>query len=53
MINDRYAPLALGVLRIMSGLLFLAHGTQTLPPSRAASGPDWGRPLWACLPMRG
>lgn len=26
--SDRYAPLALGVLRIMSGLLFLAHGTQ-------------------------
>lgn len=25
---DRNAPIALGVLRIMSGLLFLAHGTQ-------------------------
>ena len=27
---DRYAPMGLGLLRIMSGLLFLAHGTQKL-----------------------
>jgi putative oxidoreductase len=25
---SRYAPLMLGILRIVSGLLFLAHGTQ-------------------------
>lgn len=45
MANDRLsasAPLALGVLRIMSGLLFLAHGTQKLlsfpAGERAGSG---------------
>ncbi len=37
------APLALGALRIMSGLLFLAHGTQkflSFPPGQYA-GSGW------------
>jgi putative oxidoreductase len=39
---DRYRPQALGLLRIMTGLLFLAHGTQKLlsfpAGERAGSG---------------
>ncbi|MGE0154880.1 MAG: DoxX family protein [Reyranellaceae bacterium] len=42
------APVARGVLRIMSGLLFLAHGTQkflSFPPSdNAGSGWDFSGP---------
>jgi putative oxidoreductase len=42
------SPLALGVLRIMSGLLFLAHGTQkflSFPAGeRAGSGWDFSGP---------
>ena len=37
----RYEPIALGILRIMSGLLFLAHGTQkflSFPPGERAGG---------------
>jgi putative oxidoreductase len=40
---DRYAPLMLSVLRIMAGLLFLAHGTQkflSFPPGEMA-GMGW------------
>ena len=36
---NRYQPQALGLLRIVSGLLFLEHGTQKLfsfPPGQAA-----------------
>lgn len=51
MTNDRLsasAPLALGVLRIMSGLLFLAHGTQKLlsfpAGERAGSGLGFDNP---------
>lgn len=52
--NDRYVPLALGVLRIMSGLLFLAHGTQKLLSfpggERAGSGVGFaGLPAYAGL----
>lgn len=38
---SRYAPLALVVLRIMVGLLFLEHGTQKLLgfPAGGAAGP--------------
>ncbi len=37
-----YAPFALAALRIMSGLLFLAHGTQKLLnfPPRSGPAPD-------------
>ena len=37
---NRFAPLALGALRIMSALLFMAHGTQKLLgfPAPPASG---------------
>jgi len=39
------SPYALGILRIMSGLLFLAHGTQKFlafpPGERAGSGWDF------------
>lgn len=42
------SPIALGVLRIMSGLLFLAHGTQkflSFPSSdKAGSGWDFAGP---------
>jgi putative oxidoreductase len=37
----RYEPIALGILRIMSGLLFLAHGAQkflSFPPGERAGG---------------
>ena len=37
----RYEPVALGVLRIMAGLLFLAHGTQkflSFPSGERAGG---------------
>ncbi len=37
----RYEPVALGVLRIMAGLLFLAHGTQkflSFPSGEQAGG---------------
>ncbi len=40
---DRYAPQMLSVLRIMTGLLFLAHGTQkflSFPPGEMA-GMGW------------
>lgn len=40
---DRWAPQALGALRIMSGLLFLEHGTQkflSFPPGEHA-GTGW------------
>jgi len=40
---NRYQPQALGLLRIMSGLLFLEHGTQKLlsfPPGKMA-GAAW------------
>ena len=40
---DRYAPIVLSVLRIMAGLLFLAHGTQkflSFPPGEMA-GMGW------------
>jgi putative oxidoreductase len=52
--NDRYAPLALGLLRIMSGLLFLAHGTQKLLafPGGERAGSGWplsGLPSYAGL----
>ena len=51
---DRHAPLALGVLRIMSGLLFLAHGTQKLLsfPGGERAGSGWpltGLPSYAGL----
>lgn len=43
-----YTPLALGVLRIMAGLLFLAHGTQKLLSfpggERAGSGLAFDNP---------
>jgi putative oxidoreductase len=50
--TDRYAPLALGILRIMSGLLFLAHGTQKLLsfPGGERAGSGWpltGLPSYA------
>ena len=50
--NDRYAPLALGALRIMSGLLFLAHGSQKLLafPGGERAGGGWplsGLPSYA------
>jgi len=38
---NRYEPFALAALRIMSGLLFLAHGTQkflSFPPGERAGG---------------
>ena len=38
---DRYAPQMLSVLRIMTALLFLAHGTQkflSFPPGESAGG---------------
>ncbi len=41
---DRHAPMMLSLLRIMSGLLFLAHGTQkflSFPPGDTA-GMGWG-----------
>lgn len=40
---DRHAPLALGLLRIMSGLLFLAHGTQKILafPGGERAGSGW------------
>ena len=45
---DDKAPLALGVLRIMAGLLFLAHGTQKLigfpGGERAGSGLAFDNP---------
>ena len=39
----RYEPVALGVLRIMAGLLFLAHGTQKFLsfPSGERAGGGW------------
>jgi putative oxidoreductase len=39
----RYEPVALGVLRIMAGLLFLAHGTQKFLsfPSGEQAGGGW------------
>ncbi len=40
---DRYAPNMLSILRIMAGLLFLAHGTQkflSFPPGKMA-GMGW------------
>jgi putative oxidoreductase len=40
---DRYAPIMLSILRIMAGLLFLAHGTQkflSFPPGEMA-GMGW------------
>ncbi|MBA3511714.1 DoxX family protein [Sphingomonas sp.] len=40
---DRYAPLMLSILRIMTALLFLAHGTQkflSFPPGQTA-GTGW------------
>jgi putative oxidoreductase len=44
----RFAPVMLSVLRIMSGLLFLAHGTQkflAFPAGQAAgSGPAFANP---------
>ena len=43
----RYQPQALGLLRIISGLLFLEHGTQKLlsfPPGQAA-GMGWSGTL--------
>nr|WP_314446369.1 DoxX family protein [uncultured Sphingomonas sp.] len=54
MTTDRYAPLALGVLRIMSGLLFLAHGTQKVLsfPGGERAGAGWplsGLPSYAGL----
>jgi putative oxidoreductase len=45
---NRHAPLVLAILRIVSGLLFLAHGSQKLlgipPGSRPA--PEIGSLLW-------
>lgn len=45
---DRYAPIGLALLRIMSGLLFLAHGTQKLLSfpggERAGSGLAFDNP---------
>ena len=40
---DRYQPIMLSILRIMAGLLFLAHGTQkflSFPPGETA-GMGW------------
>lgn len=43
-----WSPFALGVLRIMAGLLFMAHGTQKFlafpPGSRAGAGWDFSGP---------
>lgn len=52
MANNRLsasAPLALGVLRIMSGLLFLAHGTQKFLSFPAGERAGFGL-TWAGLP---
>ena len=41
---DRYAPNMRAVLRIMAGLLFLAHGTQkflAFPPGGDIAGTGW------------
>lgn len=51
-ILDSYAPFALGFMRIIAGLLFLAHGTQKFlffpAGERAGSGWDFGGPAaWA------
>ena len=48
----RYEPIAVGVLRIITGLLFLAHGTQKFLsfPSGKAAGIGWtfaGPPSYA------
>ncbi|QDP19884.1 DoxX family protein [Sphingomonas xanthus] len=41
---DRFEPLMLGIVRIMSGLLFLAHGTQKF---LGFPGGDWAGSGWA------
>lgn len=41
---ERYSPMMLGILRIMTGLLFLAHGTQKFLhfPAGDNAGSGWG-----------
>lgn len=47
---ERWAPIALGILRIVSGLLFLEHGTQKLfgfPYGEHANAELWTMSWWA------
>lgn len=49
MLQGRYANQALGLLRIVAGLLFLLHGTSKLfgfPPFAMGPLPDVGTVLW-------
>lgn len=41
---ERFTPMVLGILRIMTGLLFLAHGTQKFLsfPLGERAGSGWG-----------